>query len=310
MGITFTVYSDGQGIDRAWPFDIIPRIIEAAEWRRIERGLKQRLRRDQPVHRRPVPRPADRRRRGVPRRAARRLGQLPARVRRRRTRSSACGRTSAAATWCATPTARCTCSRTTCACPAGVSYMLENRAISKRVFADLFAQQSILPVDSYTDELNRMLVSIAPDGVSQPDHRGADARHLQLRVLRALVPRAADGCGARRGCRPGRRRRRLRVHAHASAAASACTSSTGASTTCSSTPRCSGPTASLGVPRPDAGVAGGQRGDRQRAGRRRRRRQGRVRVDARHHPLLPRRRSRSSRTCRRTAASTRTSGRT
>ena len=42
--------------------------------------------------------------------------------------------------------------------PSGVSYMLENRAISKRVFADLFTQQSILPVDSYTDELNRMLV--------------------------------------------------------------------------------------------------------------------------------------------------------
>ena len=52
--------------------------------------------------------------------------------------------------------------------PSGVSYVLENRAISKRVFADLFARQSILPVDSYTDELNRMLVSIAPDGVANP----------------------------------------------------------------------------------------------------------------------------------------------
>jgi uncharacterized circularly permuted ATP-grasp superfamily protein len=49
-----------------------------------------------------------------------------------------------------------------------VSYVLENRAISKRVFADLFAQQSILPVDSYTDELNRMLCSIAPEGVADP----------------------------------------------------------------------------------------------------------------------------------------------
>ena len=35
-GITFTVYSDGRGIDRAWPFDVIPRIIEAREWRRVE----------------------------------------------------------------------------------------------------------------------------------------------------------------------------------------------------------------------------------------------------------------------------------
>ena len=33
MGITFTVYSDGRGIDRAWPFDVIPRVIDADEWR-------------------------------------------------------------------------------------------------------------------------------------------------------------------------------------------------------------------------------------------------------------------------------------
>jgi uncharacterized circularly permuted ATP-grasp superfamily protein len=43
MGITFTVYSDGRGIDRPWPFDVIPRIIDAAEWRTIEAGLIQRL---------------------------------------------------------------------------------------------------------------------------------------------------------------------------------------------------------------------------------------------------------------------------
>ncbi|MEY4175187.1 MAG: hypothetical protein RI900_2352, partial [Actinomycetota bacterium] len=52
--------------------------------------------------------------------------------------------------------------------PSGVSYVLENRAISKRAFADLFARQSILPVDGYTDELKRMLVSLAPDGVPDP----------------------------------------------------------------------------------------------------------------------------------------------
>ena len=42
-GITFTVYTEGQNIDRAWPFDVIPRTIEAKEWARIERGLIQRL---------------------------------------------------------------------------------------------------------------------------------------------------------------------------------------------------------------------------------------------------------------------------
>ena len=42
-GVTFTVYSDGENIDRAWPFDIIPRVLPLREWRNIEAGLKQRL---------------------------------------------------------------------------------------------------------------------------------------------------------------------------------------------------------------------------------------------------------------------------
>src|SRR5690606_31288533 len=44
MGITFTVYDEeGGSIDRAWPFDIIPRIIARSEWNRIEAGLLQRV---------------------------------------------------------------------------------------------------------------------------------------------------------------------------------------------------------------------------------------------------------------------------
>ena len=44
QGITFTVYSDNAGIERIFPFDIIPRILTAAEWEHIEKGIKQRLR--------------------------------------------------------------------------------------------------------------------------------------------------------------------------------------------------------------------------------------------------------------------------
>ena len=44
QGITFTVYSSGEGIEKIFPFDIIPRIITASEWDYIERGIKQRLR--------------------------------------------------------------------------------------------------------------------------------------------------------------------------------------------------------------------------------------------------------------------------
>ena len=44
-GVTFTLYSgDDEGIERVWPFDLIPRIIPADEWRTIEAGLKQRVR--------------------------------------------------------------------------------------------------------------------------------------------------------------------------------------------------------------------------------------------------------------------------
>ena len=42
-GVTFTVYSDAENIERMIPFDIIPRIIAASEWQQIEAGCKQRI---------------------------------------------------------------------------------------------------------------------------------------------------------------------------------------------------------------------------------------------------------------------------
>ncbi len=72
-------------------------------------------------------------------------------------------------------------------------------------------------------------------GGGRPLHRRAHPGRVQLGVLRARVPRAADGRGARR--RPRSRRRRARgLHAHDPRASSASTSSTGASTTRTSTP--------------------------------------------------------------------------
>jgi uncharacterized circularly permuted ATP-grasp superfamily protein len=43
MGITFNVYGERAGTERIFPFDLVPRIVPAAEWHRIERGLKQRI---------------------------------------------------------------------------------------------------------------------------------------------------------------------------------------------------------------------------------------------------------------------------
>jgi len=42
-GVTFTVYSDSKGTERIFPFDLVPRVIPAAEWQVIEQGLIQRL---------------------------------------------------------------------------------------------------------------------------------------------------------------------------------------------------------------------------------------------------------------------------
>src|SRR3954467_5589877 len=43
MGITFNVYGENAGTEKIFPFDLIPRIVPATEWKRIERGLKQRI---------------------------------------------------------------------------------------------------------------------------------------------------------------------------------------------------------------------------------------------------------------------------
>ena len=43
QGITFTVYGDATGVERIFPFDLMPRIIPAPEWDTIERGLVQRI---------------------------------------------------------------------------------------------------------------------------------------------------------------------------------------------------------------------------------------------------------------------------
>ena len=167
MGITFTVYSDGRGIDRAWPFDVIPRVIAADEWRAIERGLVQRLRAinmfiDDVYHEQRVVAdgvfPGDLLEHSVNFRPEC-VGANPKFGVWAHISGSDLVRDADGTMYVLEDNLR---------VPSGVSYVLENRAISKRAFADLFAKQSILPVDAYTDELNRMLSSIAPEGVSEP----------------------------------------------------------------------------------------------------------------------------------------------
>lgn len=53
--------------------------------------------------------------------------------------------------------------------PSGVSYMLENRQVMKRVFPELFRAASILPVDDYPSQLYDCLASISPRTMAQPE---------------------------------------------------------------------------------------------------------------------------------------------
>jgi uncharacterized circularly permuted ATP-grasp superfamily protein len=167
MGITFTVYSDGANIDRSWPFDIIPRVISGREWTQIERGLVQRLAalnrfiddlyNDQRIIADGVF-PADLLEDSVNFREQCR-GVHPKYGVWAHISGSDLVRDDDGQMYVLEDNLR---------VPSGVSYVLENRAVAKRAFAEIFARHSIRPVDAYTDELNKLLSSLAPDGVKNP----------------------------------------------------------------------------------------------------------------------------------------------
>jgi len=169
MGITFTVYSMEEGsIDRAWPFDIIPRIIPASEWRRIERGLKQRVQAlnlfiDDLYHDQKIVKdkvfPAEVLAGSVNfRRQC--VGIDPPRG----VWAHICGsdliRDKDGTVYVLEDNLR---------VPSGVSYMLENRLVMKRTFPELFDTNTILPVDDYPSQLYDMLCSIAPADTDRPE---------------------------------------------------------------------------------------------------------------------------------------------
>jgi uncharacterized circularly permuted ATP-grasp superfamily protein len=161
MGITFTVYGEGSSIDRAWPFDIIPRIIGAREWARTEAGLRQRLQAlncfiadlygDQRIV-------ADK--------------VFPGELLEdsKNFRPQCRGVKPAFDTWahiCGSDLIRDDKGdfyvlEDNLRVPSGVSYMLENRALTKRVFGELFADTSILPIADYPNQLFDVLSSISP----------------------------------------------------------------------------------------------------------------------------------------------------
>lgn len=167
MGISFTVYSDEGNIDRAWPFDIIPRILSSVEWRVIEKGLKQRLTAlncfiadvyDQQEFIK--------------------AGKMPAEIihSSKNFRKECVGMKPRHNVWaniCGTDLVRdkdgvMYVLEDNLRVPSGVSYMLENRVITKRVFPELLQDIDILPIDDYPSRLQDMLASLAPEHIKKP----------------------------------------------------------------------------------------------------------------------------------------------
>jgi uncharacterized circularly permuted ATP-grasp superfamily protein len=174
VGITFAVYGDkdsGEGTERLIPFDLIPRVIPAQEWREMEKGLAQRVTalnrfihdvyHDQEILKAGI----------IPREQIVNNAQfrpemmgvnVPHNIYShiagvdivRAAQSDGSG-----AYYVLEDNLR---------VPSGVSYMLENRKMMMRLFPELFANHRIAPVAHYPDLLLETLRSVAPNGVNDP----------------------------------------------------------------------------------------------------------------------------------------------
>lgn len=161
IGITFAVYGEGGDPERIIPFDIIPRILEAAEWRQISDGLIQRVKAlnafiadiygaQEILKAGLVPR--DQVLLNDTYRYQMQGISVPQGV---YTHIAGIDMVRVAPD-------EFYVLEDNCRTPSGVSYMLENREITMRLFPDLFSRYNVAPVDHYCDELMRALTSVAP----------------------------------------------------------------------------------------------------------------------------------------------------
>lgn len=159
LGITFAVYGEGGDIERLIPFDIIPRVLSAEEWRFLERGLKQRVKALNLFI-------AD----IYAKQDILKAGKLPADLvlRNAQYRPEMAGVMLPHGVY--THIAGIDVVRTgerqfhvledNLRTPSGVSYMLEDREVMMRLFPELFAQHRVAPVGHYPDELLKTLRSL------------------------------------------------------------------------------------------------------------------------------------------------------
>ena len=167
QGISFLVYSDSMNIDRSWPLDLVPRVMQASEWHHVEKGLKQRLKalnlflndvyNGQAIIKDGV----------VP---ATLVTDSPHYI------ALASGIRPLFDTWahvCGSDlvrdhTGQLFVLEDNLRVPSGVSYMLENRSVMKQVYPELFRNHQILPVSRYASDLLDMLNALSPRPVDHP----------------------------------------------------------------------------------------------------------------------------------------------
>ena len=167
VGITFAVYGEASGTERLIPFDIVPHIIPGAEWEKLAAGLRQRVKTlnlflHDIYHEQKILAAGK-----IPRAQIENNSQF---------RAEMVGvdvpggiyahvagvdlvRNSDGEYYVLEDNLR---------TPSGVSYMLENRKMMLRLFPELFANQSIRPVDHYPDVLLETLRGVAPRDVENP----------------------------------------------------------------------------------------------------------------------------------------------
>jgi uncharacterized circularly permuted ATP-grasp superfamily protein len=161
QGITFAVYGDDQASERLIPFDIIPRVFAASEWRRLSAGIEQRVRAlnaflHDIYHRQEILRagrvPAD----IIVQNAAfvpEMVGVNPARGIYAHVIGIDIVRIADNEFYVL---------EDNCRTPSGVSYMLEDREAMMHLFPELFARQRVAPVENYPALLRKTLASVAP----------------------------------------------------------------------------------------------------------------------------------------------------
>ena len=167
LGITFTVYSEKDAIDRILPFDVLPRVITAGEWARLEAGIIQRvttinlflddLYHDQRVLADKVI-PADLVLGNANYHEFMRGLKVPC-----GSYSHVCG-----IDLIRDPQGEFRVLEDNARTPSGVSYVVENRNLMLQSFPDLMEGAKVRPVDNYGLMLRQALYDIAPQGMDDP----------------------------------------------------------------------------------------------------------------------------------------------